>query len=114
MVGDAFNKLAGEAMSDFRVDIARASAARSVLAGVGTSAPIVMSVGPGVAGASAAGDPCNATLRGERLRDLFLLGFGVVGIRGSTILAIFVEGASAEADDAFGVFLSLSIAAMTS
>ena len=121
MMGDAINELAGVAASDFRVDMARASAARGVLPGVRTSSSTALSVRLGVAGASAVGGCFVASLLDERLLDVFLIGFGVVG--GPSVLAIFVGGALAAAVEleaegfaanALRDFLSFSIAPMTS
>ena len=126
IMGDATDTLAGEAASDLRVDIARASAARGVLPGVRTSSSIAVSVRLGVARESALSECCNTLLLDERLLDLFVVGFGVVGLGGSSFLAIFAGGASAGAvklaaaestefaSNALRDILSFSIARMTS
>ena len=109
MMGDAINELAGVAASDFRVDMARASAARGVLPGVRTSSSSAVSVRLGVAGASAVGGCCDTSLLDERLRDIFLVGFGVVGLE--AILAIFAAGASAGAEELLAEELAVELAA---
>ena len=92
-------KLAGEAASDFRVEAARASAARGVLAGVGTSPSAVASARLGVAAGCTVDDSCNASLLGERLLDLLLNSFGVVGLETSSFLALFAGRASRGAEE---------------
>lgn len=118
IMGDGTDKLAGEASQDLRVEIAKASAARGFLPIVRTSSSMVASVRLGVASASALGGPCKTALLDEWLLDLFLIGFGVVGLEIPSFLALFAGGAwsgsvelaaEAFAGDALRLRLSISI-----